>query len=63
MQFAKLMAFWLEEAKADGKLTPGVRIREVADFIVLSINGAAALYVATRDSRFPRACERQLHSY
>ncbi|MBP2688978.1 MAG: hypothetical protein H6Q83_1165, partial [Deltaproteobacteria bacterium] len=42
---------------------PGVRIKEVADFIVLSINGAAALYVATRDSRFPRACERQLHSY
>jgi AcrR family transcriptional regulator len=63
MQFAKLLASWLEEAKADGKLKSGVKIKEVADFIVLSINGAAALYVATRDSRFPRACERLLHSY
>ena len=63
MQFADLLASWLEEAKAEGKLKPGVRSREVADFIVLSINGAAALYVATRDTRFTRACERQLHSY
>jgi len=63
MRFAKLLASWREVAKADGKLKPGVRIKEVADFIVLSINGAAALYVATRDSRFPRPCERQLHSY
>ncbi len=63
MQFANLLASWLEEAKAEGKLKPGVRSKEVADFIVISINGAAALYVATRDGRFPRACERQLHSY
>jgi len=63
MQFADLLALWLEEAKAEGKLKQGVRIKEVADFIVISINGAAALYVATRDSRFTRACERQLHSY
>lgn len=63
MQFADLLASWLEEAKAEGKLKQGVRIKEVADFIVISINGAAALYAATRDGRFPRACERQLHSY
>ena len=63
MQFANLLTSWLEEAKAEGKLKPGVRSKEVADFIVISINGAAALYAATRDSRFPRACERQLHSY
>jgi AcrR family transcriptional regulator len=63
MQFADLLASWLEEAKSGGKLKPGVRIKEVADFIVISINGAAALYVATRDNRFPRASERQLNSY
>lgn len=63
MQFAELLASWLDEAKAGGKLKPGVRSKEVADFIVVSTNGAAALYVATRDGRFPRACERQLHSY
>jgi hypothetical protein len=63
MQFADLLASWLEEAKSEGKLKPGVRIKEVSDFIVTSINGAAALYVATRDSRFTRASERQLNSY
>jgi len=63
MQFSDLLASWLEEAKTEGKLKPGVRIKEVAGFIVNSINGAAALYVSTRDSRFTRACERQLHSY
>jgi hypothetical protein len=40
-----------------------VRIREVADFIVTSINGAAALYVATRNDRFPRAIEHQINTY
>jgi AcrR family transcriptional regulator len=63
MRFSDLLASWLEEAKTEGKLKPGVRIREVADFIVISINGAAALYVATRDNRFPRAAELQLNAY
>jgi TetR/AcrR family transcriptional repressor of nem operon len=63
MQFSDLLASWLEEARSEGKLKPGVRIKEAADFIVISINGAAALYVATRDNRFPRACERQLNAY
>jgi len=62
-QFSDLLASWLEEAKAEGMLMPGVRIKEVADFIVGSINGAAALYVATRNTRFTRASERHLHSY
>lgn len=62
-QFAELLASWLEEAKAEGKLKPGVRIKEVADFIVTSVNGAAALYAASRDSRFPRAIEHQINAY
>jgi len=62
-QFADLLVSWLEEAKSEGKLKAGVRIREVADFIVTSINGAAALYVATRNHRFPQAIERQLTAY
>ena len=62
-QFSDLLVSWLEEAKSEGKLRPGVRIKEVADFIVTSVNGAAALYAATRDARFPRAIERQLNAY
>ncbi|HSE14008.1 MAG TPA: TetR/AcrR family transcriptional regulator [Candidatus Deferrimicrobium sp.] len=61
--FSDLLASWLEEAKSEGKLRPGVRIREVADFIVTSINGAAALYAATRNSRFPQAIEHQINTY
>ncbi len=63
MQFSELLASWLEEAESEGKLRPGVRIKEVADFIVTSVNGAAALYAATRDDRFPRAIEGQLNAY
>jgi hypothetical protein len=63
MRFSDLLASWLEEAKSEGKLKPGVRITEVADFIVISINGAAALYAATRSNRFPRAAGRQLNAY
>jgi AcrR family transcriptional regulator len=63
MQFSDLLASWLEEAKSEGRLKPEVRIKEVADFIVTSVNGAAALYAATRDSRFPRAIEHQLNTY
>ena len=62
-QFSDLLASWLEEAKSEGKLKPGVRIKEVADFIVTSINGAAALYVATRNNRFPQAIEHQINTY
>ncbi len=63
VRFSDLLASWLEEARSAGKLAEGVRAREVADFIVISINGAAALYVATRNPRFPRAAERQLRAY
>ncbi|MGE5283629.1 MAG: TetR family transcriptional regulator C-terminal domain-containing protein [Actinomycetota bacterium] len=63
MRFTDLLASWLEEAKSEDKLKPGVRTKEAADFIVISINGASALYVATRDNRFPRAAERQLNAY
>jgi AcrR family transcriptional regulator len=63
LQFSDLLASWLEEAKSAGKLKPGVRVKEIADFIVTSINGATALYVATRNPRFPRAIERQLRAY
>jgi AcrR family transcriptional regulator len=63
MQFSDLLASWLEEAKSEGTLQPGVRIKEVADFIVTSINGAAALYAATRNSRFPLAIEHQINTY
>ncbi len=62
-RFAALLAAWLEEAKAAGRLKPGVRTGELAAFLVVSMNGAAALYAATRDPRFSRTVERQLRAH
>jgi len=40
-----------------------LQIFSVKGYYNTSINGAAALYVATRDNRFPRASERQFNAY
>ena len=48
---------------ANGERFTTYAIRAQDDSGIISINGAAALYVATRDNRFPRASERQLNAY
>ncbi len=63
MQFAALLASWLGEAERLGLLRKGVNRREVADFIVIAMNGAAALYTASRDRRFLKETSGQLHAY
>jgi AcrR family transcriptional regulator len=61
--FSRLLASWLAEADRKGMLRPGLDVREIADFIVVSINGAAALYSARRDPRILRQTVQQLRSY
>jgi AcrR family transcriptional regulator len=56
-------ALWNAAYERAVEIWKGIVFKRVADFIVISINGAAALYVATRDNRFPRASERQLNAY
>ena len=63
MEFAALLASWLGEAEEKGILKKGVNHREVADFIVIAINGATALYTASRDRRFLKETSSQLHAY
>src|SRR5512139_3152521 len=46
MQFSDLLASWLDEADRAGSLKKGLRTKEIADHIVTSMNGAAALYAA-----------------
>lgn len=58
--FSALLASWLEEADRMGALRPGVHHREVADFLLTSINGAAALYAASRDPRLLEDTIRQV---
>lgn len=61
--FAGLLASWLEEAERKGLLRKGVDHREVARFLLVALNGAAALYASSRDKRFLRETSNQLRSY
>ena len=49
VRFSRLMRKWLEEADSRGLLKPGLNFRDIANFIVISLNGAAALYTSSRD--------------
>lgn len=62
-EFAHLLTAWLEEADRRGMLRPGVDCREVADFIVIAMNGATGLYSASREKRVLEDTVRQLAVY
>jgi len=61
--FSRLLATWLAEAERKGMLKPGLDLKGIADFVVVSVNGAAALYSASRDPRILRETVMQLRSY
>ncbi|MBI5576331.1 MAG: TetR family transcriptional regulator [Deltaproteobacteria bacterium] len=63
MEFAGLLAAWMEAAERKGLLKKGVNHKEVADFIVISMNGASALYASSRDRRFLKETSNQLRAY
>lgn len=50
VRISKLIQSWLDEAADKGMLRPGLDHKEIANFIVISLNGAAALYTSTRDN-------------
>jgi TetR/AcrR family transcriptional repressor of nem operon len=47
--FSRLLQSWLGEAEAAGLLKPDLDYRQIANFIVIALNGAATLYMSTRD--------------
>ena len=49
IRISKLIQAWLDQAADQGLLKPGLNHKEIANFIVISLNGAAALYTSTRD--------------
>ncbi|MBL0714064.1 MAG: TetR/AcrR family transcriptional regulator [Desulfosarcina sp.] len=61
--FAKLFQTWLEEARSAGQLRSGLDIREIANFIVITRNGAATLFTASRDAIVLRQTSVQLRTY
>jgi TetR/AcrR family transcriptional regulator, transcriptional repressor for nem operon len=61
--FAALLRKWLEEAQKLGRLRDGLNPGEIADFLVISMNGAAPLYAASRDPAIWQHALAQLHVY
>lgn len=60
---ADVITLWLGEADRKGILKPGVDRREISNFILVSLNGAAALYAPTKDPAIWKDTVRQLCSY
>jgi TetR/AcrR family transcriptional regulator, transcriptional repressor for nem operon len=61
--FAALLRQWLEEARQQGRLRDGLNPDEIADFLVISLNGAAPLYAASRDPAVWQHALAQLRAY
>ena len=61
--FAELLRAWLEEADQQGMLRDGQNLSEVANFIMISLNGAAPLYAASQDPAVWQQTMSQLHFY
>lgn len=60
---SKLILSWLKEAEQQGMLQEGLDLNEISNFIVISLNGAAPLYVATREPMVWQHTVSQLHNY
>jgi hypothetical protein len=63
VQMSRLLRSWLEEAQQSGGIRPGLDLRTVANFIVIALNGAAALYIASRDRSVLYQTASQLSFY
>jgi len=63
VRLSNLMQTWLEEAGKNGMLKEGLDYKEIANFIVISLNGAAALYISSRDPLILEQTINQLQFY
>ena len=63
IQMSNLIQHWLEEAEEQGLIRPELNHREISNFIVISLNGAAALYISSRDQLIIETTINQLQHY
>ena len=59
--FSALLRLWLEEAEQQGLLREGLDLDGIANFLVISLNGTAPLYAASRDPAIWEQTLAQLH--
>ena len=62
-QLAGLLCAWLEQAEQQGLLKENLNFNEIANYIIISLNGAAALYAPGRDRAILDQTVSQLHFY
>jgi len=63
VSLSRMLQVWLEEAGQKGLLKEGLNYREIANFIIISLNGAAALYISSRDPSILTQTIHQLRFY
>jgi TetR/AcrR family transcriptional regulator, transcriptional repressor for nem operon len=61
--FSRLFRSWLKEADHMGLAKPGLDFKEIAEFIVIAINGAVTLYSARRDPKIWKQTISQLNFF
>jgi len=61
--FSRLLHSWLEEARQMAMLKEGLPLEEIANFIVISLNGAGPLYTSSGDPAVWQQTISQLHQY
>ena len=61
--FTALLRLWLEEAEGQGMLRDGLNLGGIANFMVVSLNGAAPLYAASQDPAVWQQTMAQLYFY
>ena len=63
MQLDGLLCSWLEQADQQGMLKQGLNFKEIANYIIISLNGAAALYASSREPAILDHTVSQLRFY
>jgi len=63
VQFARLLEQWLKAATDEGLLKQGLDHKGIANFIVITLNGAAPLYAASREAAILDHTIKQLHFF
>lgn len=61
--FSRLLRSWLQEAENAALLKPDLDHRQVANFIVITLNGAATLFMSTHDRAVLQQTNDQLRFF
>ncbi|MBW1796792.1 MAG: TetR/AcrR family transcriptional regulator [Deltaproteobacteria bacterium] len=63
VRFSRLLRKWLEDADDKGLLKEGLNHKEISNFIIISLNGAATLYSASKDTSVWKETITQMRFY